>query len=343
MSGFFYTMTFSSEKIAQLDTLLASSKRILITAHKSPDGDSVGSSLGLWHYLKSIGLNPTVCHPDRAPDFLWWLDGESAILNYEGHKEEIANAFQEADLIFCLDYNSTGRIGKLDEHLSQSSAKRVMIDHHRDPDLEFCDLIFSDDSKSSTAEMIYELIEAKNDSSKLNEQVGTPLYCGIVTDTGSFRFPSTSPKTLRAAAALAEAGVKHWLVYENIYDNKTEDQIRLSSYAMLEKLVIKKEYATSYIAMTQIEQQRFHAKKGDTEGLVNQALAIKGVRMAVFFKESDGLIKISFRSKGDVPVNDLARDHFEGGGHKNAAGGKFVGKMEDAIRRFESVLPQFWK
>ncbi|MCG8575832.1 MAG: bifunctional oligoribonuclease/PAP phosphatase NrnA [Flavobacteriales bacterium] len=336
-------MTFTKEKLAQLDTFLNQAKSVVITAHKSPDGDSVGSSLGLKNYLQKLGINATVCHPDPAPDFLWWMPAYQEILNYEEHKSETEAALLKADLIFCLDYNSAGRIGKLDEILEKSTAKRVMIDHHRDPDENFCDLIFSDPTNSSTSQMIFELAEAQENLSLIDSTIGSPLYCGIVMDTGSFRFPSTSEKTFLVAAALKKAGVKHWEIHEAIYDNNTENKIRMTSYALLQKLVILEDYRTSYLSLDRSEQEQYQAKKGDTEGLVNQALGIKGISMAVFMKEADGLIKMSFRSKGGIPVNDLARDYFGGGGHKNAAGGRFIGKIQDAIAKFEEVLPLFFE
>ncbi len=334
-------MIFSPDKLALFDELLAAADSVVITAHKSPDGDSVGSSLGLHHYLAKLGVKAVICHPDEAPEFLWWMPGYPEIINYEERSSEVEKSISHADVIFCLDYNAPGRIGKMDDLLINSSAKRIMIDHHRDPDLEFCDLIFSDPANSSTSQLIYELMESRGHLDRLNQEIATPLYCGIIMDTGSFRFGSSTPKTHQVAADLIKAGVKHWEVHESVFDSNTEDRIRMTSYALLEKLVIRKEFSTSYISLLQSEQERFNAKKGDTEGLVNQALAIAGIQMAVFFMESDGLIKLSFRSKGDIPVNDLAREYFEGGGHRNAAGGKFLGKMADAIDRFERVLPGF--
>lgn len=336
-------MTFTNEKLEQYKSLIERANNIVITAHKSPDADSVGSSLGLYHYLSKQGIFSSVCHPDPAPDFLHWMEGYSSILNFEDHQETVLEKLNNADLIFCLDYNGKGRIGKMDEPLSQSNATRIMIDHHRDPDQDFCQLLFSDQANSSTSQLIVELIMAEGNTELLDEKIGTPLYAGIMMDTGSFRFPSTSPLTHEITGLLIQKGVKHWLVHENIHDSNSLYRIRLSSYALLEKLVVKPEYQSAYISLSQEEQERFNATKGDTEGLVNQILSLEGVRMAVFMKESDGLIKFSFRSKGDIPVNDLARDFFEGGGHKNAAGGKFLGKLEKAIEKLENTLPKFYK
>lgn len=334
-------MIFTKDKLAQLDQLLASANKIVITAHKSPDGDSIGSSLALYHYLKQSYSNVIICHPDKAPHFLHWMEGFNDIITHEESEEAVVSALHTADLIFCLDYNSPGRIGKMDDLLEKAKAKRVMIDHHRDPNPDFVDLMFSDPAVCSTAQLIYELIEAREDLEKINKAVGEAIYTGIITDTGSFRFSSVTPKTHLIAAHLIENGLEHSKVHENIFDTNTENRIKLTSYALLEKLVVLREYQTAYISLTKEEQERFSAAKGDTEGLVNQALALAGIKMAIFFKEADGLIKISFRSTGSIPVNNLARNNFRGGGHLNASGGKFVGKMNDAIERFVTILPNF--
>lgn len=334
-------MIFSESKIATFNTLLANSKRIVITSHKSPDGDSIGSSLALYHYLIQEKANVQICHPDPAPQFLAWMKGHALIKTLEEHEAEVKELMENADLIFCLDYNSAGRIGKLDEILATTSAPRIMIDHHRDPDENFVQLMFSDTSSCSTAQLIFELIEARNDLQKINPAVAEAIYTGIITDTGSFRFSSVLPKTHEIAAFLLRTGIDHAAMHENIFDTNTEDRIKLTSFALLEKLVVLSDYQTAYISLTMAEQERFNATKGDTEGLVNQALSVQGVKMALFFKESDGIIKISFRSTGKIPVNDLARNNFHGGGHLNASGGKFVGKMEDAIAKFVTILPNF--
>lgn len=334
-------MGITQDTIQQLRDLLSGSNNIVITAHKSPDGDSVGSSLGLYHYLKLKGHEVVVCHPDPAPEFLHWMPGQDKILNLEEHNDELNQAFENADLIFCLDYNSSTRIGQMDKPLLASSAKRVMIDHHRDPDTTFCDLMFSDITSCSTAQLVYEVIDALGDADLINPTIGAPLYTGIVTDTGSFRFSSTLPKTHRIAAQLMERGIEHAKIHENVYDNNSIDRIQLVSYALLEKLVLMPELECAYISLTQDELERFKATKGDTEGLVNQILAIQGVKAAIFMKETDGLIKMSFRSKGTIPVNELAKHHFGGGGHLNAAGGKFVGNMQNALDKLVTILPTF--
>ena len=334
-------MIFTEEKLNQFNALVSSADNIVITAHKSPDGDSIGSSLALYRYLRQEHDNISICHPDKAPHFLHWIPGFDTIQTFEQNSAQVTDLMSQADLIFCLDYNSPGRIGKMDDLLANSKAKKIMIDHHRDPAQGFVDLMFSDPATCSTAQLIFELIEARQELSKINEAVATAIYSGIITDTGSFRFSSVTPKTHEIAAYLIENGLDHSRIHENIFDTNTENRIKLVSYALLEKLVVINEFQTAYISLTKAEQERFSAAKGDTEGLVNQALALAGIKMAVFFKEADGIIKISFRSTGSIPVNDMARNHFTGGGHLNASGGKYVGKMKDAISKFVTILPNF--
>ena len=334
-------MIVTKEKIDQLQQWIAEAKHIVITAHKGPDGDSIGSSLGLFHYLKKKNPNVFICHPDVAPSFLHWMPGYDQIQNLDDSQAEVTEHFSAADLIFCLDYNSSSRIGQMEKLMNQSDCHKVMIDHHREPDLNFCELIFSDIESCSTSQLIYEIIEESKDVELIDSNIGTPLYTGIVTDTGSFRFSSTLPKTHEYVADLMRRGVKHANVHEAVFDTNTLDKIQLVSFALLEKLVVLKEYETAYISLSLEEQERFSAIKGDTEGLVNQALGIQGVKVAVFFKEAEGLIKISFRSKASIPVSEMAKQHFSGGGHLNAAGGKFVGTLENAVEKFVTILPNF--
>jgi bifunctional oligoribonuclease and PAP phosphatase NrnA len=334
-------LIFSADKIKQLDTLLAGANSIVITAHKSPDGDSIGSSMALFHFLRKLGKNVVVCHPDVAPSFLHWIEGIREILTLDNNSAQVKELIAGADLIFCLDYNHPSRTGRMEELLVAAKGKKVIIDHHRDPDQAFATLLFSDIETCSTSQLIYELIEARNETHLIDEQVGTPIYCGMVTDTGSFRFSSTRSDTHRIVAELLKKGVKNWQVHENLFDTNSLNKIRLVSYALLEKLVILPEYKTAYIWLTDEEEKRFDVIKGDTEGLVNQALGIEGIRMAGFFKESEQLIKISFRSKGEIPVNQLCKTYFEGGGHLNASGGKYVGNIKDAIQKFVTNLPNF--
>ena len=323
--------------------LLKNSKQIIITSHRSPDGDSIGSSLSLYHFLKNMGIKSTVCHPDKMPYFLEWLNGASEILTLEQHKDEVTKKMNEADLIFCLDYNDPSRVGKMEELLVQSNAKKVMIDHHQNPNTSFFDILFSDPNNSSTSQLIYEFIDALEETHLIDENVGTPMYCGIMTDTGSFRFPSTTAKTHLIIANLINKGVKNSTIHEKVFDTNTISKIKLTGYALSEKLTLIENDTIGYIALTKEELKQFNYKKGDTEGLVNQILSINGIKLACFLKEESGIIKMSFRAKGDTFVNVLASENFSGGGHIYAAGGKFEGSIDDAIKKFVTVVPKYVK
>jgi bifunctional oligoribonuclease and PAP phosphatase NrnA len=304
---------FTPEKIKRLNQLLSQAKHIVILSHKSPDGDSVGSSLGLFHFLNELGYSPTVCHPDPAPAFLNWMEGADTIRNWQHENALSRELLTQADLIFCLDFNGPGRVGDdMRPALEASQAVKIMIDHHEFPELDFFDLSFSDSTCCSTSQLIAELIDAME--GELNARIGTPLYCGIMTDTGSFRFPSTSPETHEIVARLIRAGVNHSAIHEQVYDTNTIDRLRLRGYALSEKMEIWHELETAVISLSDEEMKRYNYRKGDTEGLVNVALSIVGMKRAAFFHESEGYVKISFRSKGEgYPVNTLAATYFHGG------------------------------
>lgn len=322
----------------QLEALLASSTKITIVAHKSPDGDSVGSSMGLYHYLKKKGKQAQICHPDALPSYLSWLDPQNEILNFEENSEEVKKSLLEAELIFCLDFNDLSRVGQdMMPFLSDAKAKKIMVDHHQNPS-NFADIIFSEPSSCSTSQLIAEMIEAFGDAHLMDEKMGTPLYCGIMTDTGSFRFPSTSAKTHRIIAHLMDSGVKNYAVHEQIYDRNTLDRLRLQGFVLNEKLEVWEELHTAVITLNEVELKRFAHQKGDTEGFVNIALSIEGMYYAAIFIEKEGAVKISFRSKGvEHPVNELAATYFNGGGHINAAGGRTELPIEEAVELFRKI------
>lgn len=318
-------------------------KNIVITSHKSPDGDSIGSSLALYHFIAALGKSSVVCHPDKAPNFLLWVEGAFDIVSYEEQQDEVIQKMHDADLIFCLDYNSADRVGKdMQPLLEQASAKKIMIDHHMHP-ADFCEIIVSETSVCSTSQLIFELIDQSGNGEMLNESIGVPIYLGIMTDTGSFRFPSVQARTHEILAALIRTGIKHFEIHEKVYDTNTVDRLQLRGYALSEKLELIENYPVALISVTEEELNRFHYQKGDTEGLVNVALSVDSIKVAAFFAEKDGAVKISFRSKGDYYVNELANDHFEGGGHKYAAGGISYDSLENTINKFKSLIPTYFK
>lgn len=336
--------TFTEQKIAQLTKILSDSSKVVIVAHRSPDGDSIGSSVGLFHYLKKKGHEVVICHPDPSPGFLHWIVGVKEIVSFEENPNDVEKHIQESDVVFCLDFNNLGRVGNgMKTLLENSDAKKIMIDHHLEPSDEF-DLIFSEISSCSTAQLIYDLIEACDDIDILDEKIGEPIYCGIMTDSGSFRFPSTTPHTHEVIAGLMRAGVKNYKVHESVFDTNTLDRLRLRGFAINEKLEILEDYGVAIISLSKDELERFNYVKGDTEGLVNVGLSISGISKSIFLKEGEGIIKISFRSKGeDNPVNVMANTYFEGGGHANASGGKWDGSLEEAIKEVKRVIPQYSK
>ena len=327
----------------QIEAAIQTANHIVITAHKSADGDSVGSSLGLLYFIEKLGKKAVVCHPDKAPSFLYWLDTSSIILMDE-HPDEVTEQMQKADLIFCLDYNATSRVGtNMQVLLEAATCKKIMIDHHLEPE-DFATLSISETTASSTAQLIVDLIEKSGHIKLLDKKIGTPLYLGILTDTGSFKFNSVKPRTHEVLAKLLAAGVEHHLIHENINDTNTESRIRLQGYAMSEKLEILYDYNVAIISLSKEELAKYNYKKGDTDSLANLLLSIKGMKAAIVFKEKNGIMKISFRSKGaENPVNVLAADHFDGGGHANAAGGMSNLTVAETLEKLKEVIPQYFR
>jgi phosphoesterase RecJ-like protein len=320
---------------------ITNANSIVITAHRSPDGDSIGSSMALYHLLKKWQKNVTVVHPDPAPEFLHWVPNQEVIIDFENQAEKASELLLAADLIFCLDYNEPSRVGKdMQEVLVQSKAVKVMIDHHLHP-ADFCDFTLSETSACSTCELLFQWLKAIQKENEIDAVIGQCLYLGIMTDTGSFRFPSVSSGTHEIAAFLIEKGVKHFEVHEAVFDTNTIDRIRLKGYALSEKLVLIPGIPVAYASLSEGELNRFNYQKGDTEGLVNQILGIQGIKMAVFFAEKDGKVKISFRSKGEYVVNQLANDHFEGGGHAYASGGISFVSLDETIAKFVTNVKNY--
>ncbi|WP_223274620.1 DHH family phosphoesterase [Salibacter halophilus] len=323
-----------------LHDILNKPQKIAITMHKSPDGDAVGSALGLFHYLKLIGQQEvTIVAPDPYPNFLNWLPGSDEIMVYTEQEEEAKSALKKAEYIFSLDYNNLKRTGDLTEILEDSDACFIMVDHHQEPD-EFAEFVLSKTSASSTAELIYELIKNLEFDQKLTLNSAQALYTGILTDTGGFRFNSTSAKTHRIAAEFIDIGLKPHVVYDRVFDQNKLSKLKLMGYVLNDKLKLVEENA-AYFALSQDELNAYDYQKGDTEGLVNYGLSIKGVVFSTFMRESsEGFIKLSFRSKGDFDVNKFAREHFEGGGHINAAGGKSDLSLQETIDKLEALIKE---
>ena len=329
------------EQIEALKGLLSSSKRIAIVPHKNPDGDAIGSTLALWHYLTKKGHKAIVLAPNDFPKFLKWMPGADQILNFERNNSETKKHIAEAELIFTLDFNDFGRVGQMSESLHSATAKFVMVDHHQEPS-DYATVMYSDVSMSSTCEMVYNLISYLDDVALIDKDIANCLYTGIMTDTGSFKFKATTSKTHRIIADLMDKGAENTEIHHRIYDTNSPSRLHLLGCA-LKNMVILKDFNTAYITLSQEELDRYNYEKGDTEGFVNYGLTLEGIRFAVIFIENraEGIFKISFRSVGDFSVNDFARKHFDGGGHHNAAGGKSERNLEDTINYFLSLLPQY--
>ena len=328
-------------RILEITAELAKAENIVIVPHKGPDGDAIGSTLGLMHFLKNKGHKATVIAPNDYPHFLKWLPGNDEVIIYEAEKERSDKLIAEAEMVFTLDFNDLLRSGLMYDSLVASEAVFVMIDHHQEP-ADYAHYTYSDSEMSSTCEMVYRFIDKLRASKKITPEIATCLYTGIMTDTGSFRFSSTSSDTHRVIADLIDKGAKNAQIHNNIFDTNSENKLQLLGTA-LQNLKVNKDLRTAYISLSQEELDKHNFQKGDTEGFVNYGLSLDGIIFAVIFieKENEDLIKISFRSKGDFDVNKFARAHFEGGGHINAAGGKSNLSMNDTIVKFNKILPEY--
>lgn len=334
-------LALEQAQVQQTLEIIGEAELIVITAHQNPDGDALGSALGLYHILKAAGKNCVCVLPDTFPHFLAWMPGTNEMVIFDSEKEKATSLLKNANLVFCLDYNAPERTGNtMGEVLKSAKGYKVMIDHHPDP-ANFCQLTINQPGDCSTSQLIYRFIATLGYENQLNKNAATCLYTGIMTDTGSFRYPSTTAVTHYVTAKLIEAGANNGLIHINVYDTNTESKLRLTGYALTQKLVVLKEHAAAYFVLTAKELKEFNYQKGDTEGLVNYGLSIEGIKMSAIFMETEDLVKISFRSKGNVPVNEFMSKNFSGGGHKNAAGGRSNKGLDVTIRQFLSLIPSF--
>ena len=326
----------------KLKNLIDNAESILITSHKSPDGDSIGCSLGLFHFLKKLNKSVNICHPDKAPLFLNWAKGAKEIICHEINPDKVKQCFVNADLIFCLDYNAPNRLGsEMGNLLLHSKTKKILIDHHPDPCID-AEILISDVSRSSTSELICELIVQLGYENLLDSSISEPLYMGMVTDTGSFRYPSVSKRTHELVSCLLNSGLDHTKVYSQIFDNNSIDRLKLRSFAVCNKLEVLSDYPCGIISLTKKELNQFNYKKGDTEGLVNVILSLEGIKVGVILLENEEGIKMSFRSKEEFFVNEFARNNFNGGGHKYAAGGFSSKTMEETLHLLRILISQIF-
>ena len=326
------------QDIQAIQQLLATPKKIAIIPHRGPDGDAMGSTLGLYHFLLKNNHKPVMVSPNEFPDFLAWMPGSETVKIYEKDKENCTKILEDAEIIFTLDFNALHRTGEMEQLLATLTSPFIMIDHHQKPD-DYATYTYSDTTFGSTCEMIYNFICLLGKKGDIDKTIGTCIYTGILTDSGSFRFPKTTGTTHRIIAELIDLGVENTEIPTLLFDNSSYSRLQLLGRALQNMKVFTAQH-TAYTTLTQDELNLFDYVKGDTEGIVNYGLSIKGIVFTAIFIENkeEKIIKISFRSQGDFDVNQFARDHFNGGGHRNAAGGKSEVSMEETIRKFEDLI-----
>ncbi|GAA4320676.1 bifunctional oligoribonuclease/PAP phosphatase NrnA [Mucilaginibacter gynuensis] len=329
--------------LSALTELLAQPRRIVITTHHKPDGDAMGSSLGLYNYLIQLGHHAKVIAPSDYPDFLSWMPGNEEVIIYTENTQQSEILIAEAELIFCLDFNALNRINEMGELVRQSPAVKVMIDHHLDPE-DFDDFRYWDINACATAQLVYTfIVDALNSKHLINKDVASCLYTGILTDSASFRLPKTTAEVHRIAADLIEAGAVNWRIQELVYNSSSENRLRFLGHCLANKLEVIDEYNTAIISVTKQEMDQYHSVTGDTEGIVNYALSISNVRLAAFIVERSDAVKLSLRSKGEFPANEICKKYFSGGGHRNAAGGRSELPLNEVVELFKSILPNYKK
>jgi bifunctional oligoribonuclease and PAP phosphatase NrnA len=320
--------------------IVESSEFALIVPHINPDGDAIGSCLALNGFLKNLNHKSRVIIPNEFPDFLQWMDGADEVVDFEKSPDEVKQLFLEADTLFCLDFNDFERSEGMKELLSSFKGKKVVVDHHPSP-VANCNLLISYTTVSSTCELLFRLIEEAGLLNYLDKKCADAIFVGIMTDTGNFSYNASDPDTYYIVAKLLEKGIDKDLIHSNVYHTFSEDRWRLIGHSLKDKMVILPEYRTGYISLSKEELDQFNFQPGDTEGLVNYPLSVKGVVFCALFIEKDDQIKLSFRSKGNFSTNDFSRKHFNGGGHINASGGSIKVPLNEAIDLFEKLLKDY--
>lgn len=332
-----------SKYTKELSNLFSASKNILIICHINPDGDSVGAQLALYHYFKSKGREVSLMAPNHLQEFLKWMDGADRINIFIKDRKKGLALIEAANLIIMLDFNQSGRLGEAEHAVITSKAKKVIIDHHLDPE-NFADLIISDPTKCSTSELVHELICEINGAKFINRAYAEALYVGIITDTGNFEHGAYTSGTFRIVADLLDSGIEKENIIDLIYNNFSSDRIKLQGFALNQRMVVMPEFKTAYIYLSKEDLKAYNYVKGDTEGFVNIPLSIKGINFSVFFLEKENFIKLSFRSRGKFPSNEFASLYFSGGGHLNASGGEYSDTLDNTIAYFLKVLKEnIWR
>jgi phosphoesterase RecJ-like protein len=334
------TKIITEDNIRKSNKLINSSRHIVIVTHTAPDGDALGSSLGLWHFLSELGKNVNVIVPDDYPSFYKWMPGSDKIIIADTQQQYAGELITGADLIFCLDFNEPHRIANLETAVIESKAKKILIDHHLNPG-RFCEITISHPDMSSTAELVFRFICRMGMFEYINTFCAECIYTGMMTDTGAFTFNSNRPDIFFIISELLQAGIDKDAIYSRVYNQHSAGRVRLQGYVLHEKMKLYEKHHTSLITLSLEEHQKFNIQKGDTEGFVNIPLSIRDVVFSAFIREDKKMIKISLRSKGEFPCNRFASEVYGGGGHLNASGGEFYGPFDEAIRKFEESLEKY--
>jgi bifunctional oligoribonuclease and PAP phosphatase NrnA len=327
------------ENLHEIKALLSAPKDIVIVSHRNPDGDAIGSSLGLYHYLCQYGHAVHVLLPSEYPDGFLWMPSINDVVVYDSEPDRSKELLERAQVVFCLDFNSLDRVDKVGEIIQTIRAKKILIDHHLYPE-PFTDYTISDTTASSTAEMVFDFIVSMGHRSELTLPAANCIYTGIVTDTGSFRY-STSSKLFRVVAELLDSGVDDYQLQDLIFNNLDEKQLRLLGHCLNNRMEILPEFKTGIITLTKEDYETFEIARGETEGIVNYLLKLRQVTMAAFITEQPSIVKLSLRSKGEFSVQEIARKHFKGGGHRNASGGFSFQPLKATLRKFKDLLPEY--
>lgn len=329
------------ELIKQFEGLIKSScKSIVIVPHMHPDGDAMGSVLGLWRVLQNSGLKVKMVSPTKYPEFYHWMDGHDQVIIFSHHPKQAARAMEESDLLICMDFNQLSRLGDIKTLAETFQGKKILIDHHPYPG-NFTDLVVSDITYSSTAELIFSVLQSTEFAPYIDKNAATSFFTGIMTDTGSFDFNVSNPNTFEVVAQLTRMGIDQLDIHSKVYDNYSADRMRLLGFCLSNRMTVYPEYHAASMYITLEDQKAFNFKTGDNEGFVNMPLSINGIVFSALFTEKEKYIKASFRSKGEFAVNEVSEKYFNGGGHRNASGGELYASLQETLTQFENLLPEF--
>jgi phosphoesterase RecJ-like protein len=328
------------KQIELFNSIVEEAQKIVIVPHVNPDGDAIGAALGLWQALKNMKKHVNVVVPNDFPEFLQWINGSSKVLDFEKAKAKAQETFDSADTLIVVDFNDFERAEHMSETLLGFKGTKVMIDHHPQP-VAKCELLISYPEISSTCELIFRILTQAGKKQFIDVNSAEAIFTGMMTDTGNFSYNANTPDTYHIIGELLEKGIDKDKVHANVYHTFSENRWRLIGHSLKDKMVILPEYNTGYISLSADELAKFDFQPGDTEGLVNYPLMVKDIVFSVLFTEKDDLVKLSLRSKGEFSSNQFAREHFNGGGHNNAAGGKTTLKIDEAVEKFRNLLPQY--